>query len=76
VTQNKSVGWTDDCSRSLKRSRILKFEKLPDPDSKTLEQERSWSLKKVTPATSATDPPGMTRLEYSAKFISQIAATS
>ena len=42
-------GWIDYCSRSLNRSRILKFEKLPDPDldpdSKILEQERSWNLK-------------------------------
>jgi len=30
------------------------FKKFPDPDSKILEQERSRSLKKVTPATSAT----------------------
>jgi len=39
--------WIDDCSRSLHRRRILKFE-LPDPDSdlKILEQERSRSLKK------------------------------
>ena len=29
------------CSRSLNRSRFLKFEKLPDPDSKILEQERN-----------------------------------
>jgi len=37
-----------DCSRSLNRSRIFKFEKFPDPDpdSKVLEQERSRSLKK------------------------------
>jgi len=37
--------WIDDCSRSLNRSRILKFETLPDPDPdaapKILEQERS-----------------------------------
>jgi len=32
-----NLGWIDDCSRSLNRSRILKFEKLPDPDSKILE---------------------------------------
>jgi len=38
--------WIDDCNRSLNRSRILKFEELPDPDSKILEQERSQSLKK------------------------------
>jgi len=38
----------DDVSRSLNRSRILKFENLldPGPDSKILEQERSRSLKK------------------------------
>ena len=38
------------CSRNLNRSRILKFENLPDPDpdlgSKILEQERSRSLEK------------------------------
>jgi len=34
-----------NCSRSLKRSRILKSEKFPDPDLKILEQERSRSLK-------------------------------
>jgi len=39
-------GWIDDCSQSLNRSRILKFKRLPDPDSKILEQEWSWSLKK------------------------------
>ena len=42
--------WIEECSPSLNRSRILKFEKLPDqdpePDSKLLEQERSRSLKK------------------------------
>ena len=32
-----NYGWIDDCSRSLNRSRILKFEKQPDPDSKILE---------------------------------------
>jgi len=40
-----SYGWFNDSSRSLNRSRILKFEKLPDPDqdpdSKVLEPERS-----------------------------------
>jgi len=40
----------DDYSRSLNKSRILKFEKLTDPDpdrdSYILKQERSWSLKK------------------------------
>jgi len=43
-----NYGWMDDCSRSLNRSRILKFEKLPDPhtDSKIFEPERSRSLKK------------------------------
>ena len=43
-----NYGWNDDCSRSLNRSRIVKFEKLPDPDpdSKILEQERTRSLKK------------------------------
>jgi len=37
-----------NCSRSLNRSHILKFEKFPDPDpnSKVLEQERSQSLEK------------------------------
>jgi len=41
-------GWIDYCSRGLNRSRILKFEELPDPgpDPKILEQERSRSLKK------------------------------
>jgi len=41
-------GWIEYCSRSLNRSRILKFEELPDPDPdpKILEQERSRSLKK------------------------------
>jgi len=34
-----NYGWIDDCSRSLNRSRILKFEKLPDPDSKILEKD-------------------------------------
>jgi len=36
----------DYCSRSLKRSQILKFEKLPDPDpdSKILKKEQSRSL--------------------------------
>jgi len=28
-----NYGWIDDCSRSLNRSRILKFEKFPDPVS-------------------------------------------
>ena len=43
-----NFGWIDDGSRSPNRSRILKFEKLPDPDKdrKFLEQERSRSLKK------------------------------
>jgi len=45
-----NYGWIDDCGRSLNKSRILKFEKLPDPDpdpdSKMFEQERSRSLKK------------------------------
>jgi len=40
-----NLGWIDDCSQSLNKSRILKFQKLPDPDldldSKILEQERS-----------------------------------
>jgi len=44
-----SYGWIDDCSRSLNRSWIIRFEKLLDPDpgpnSKILEQERSRSLK-------------------------------
>jgi len=40
-----NYGWIDGCSRSLNRSRILKFEESPDPDSKILEQERSRSLK-------------------------------
>ena len=40
-----NYGWIDDCSRSLNSSRILKFEKLAEPDSKILEQERSQSLK-------------------------------
>ena len=47
-----NYGWIDDCSRSLNRSRILKFEKLPDPNSNILEQERTQS-EKVTPATFA-----------------------
>jgi len=34
-----NYGWIDDCSRSFNRSRILKFEKLPDPDSKILEKD-------------------------------------
>ena len=34
-----------DCSRSLNRSPIIKFEKFLDPDSSILEQERSRSLK-------------------------------
>jgi len=40
-----NFGWIDG-SRSLNRSRILKFEKFPDSDpvSKILEQERSRSL--------------------------------
>ena len=43
-----NFGWMDDGSRSLNRSRILKFGKLPDPDpvSKILEQEQIRSLKK------------------------------
>jgi len=40
-----NFGWTDG-SRSLNRSRIHKFEKFPDLDSKILVLERSWSLKK------------------------------
>jgi len=40
------VNCNDDCSRSLNRSRILKLKELTDPDSKILEQERNWSLKK------------------------------
>jgi len=35
-----------DGTWSLNMSRILKFEKIPDPDSKIWEQERSWILKK------------------------------
>jgi len=44
---NKKIdfGWIHS-SQSLNRSRILKFKKFLDPDSKTLEQERSRSLKK------------------------------
>jgi len=43
-----NFGWIDDGTRSLTRSRILKFENLPDldPYSEILEQERSWNLKK------------------------------
>jgi len=45
-----NYGWIDVWNRSLKKSKILKFEKLPDPepdpDSNILEQERSRSLKK------------------------------
>jgi len=40
-----NFGWIDGC-RSLSRSRILKFEKILDPDSNILEQERIRSLKK------------------------------
>ena len=40
-----NFGWIDG-SRSLNRSRILKFEKFPDPDLKILEMERSRGLKK------------------------------
>jgi len=38
VKTRVNYGWIDYCSRSLNRSRILKFEKLPesDPDSKIL----------------------------------------
>jgi len=36
-----SFGRIVDVSRGLDRCRILKFEKLPDQDSKNLEQERS-----------------------------------
>jgi len=34
-----NYGWVDDCSRSLNRSRMLKFEEESDPypDSKILE---------------------------------------
>ena len=39
-----NFGCMDGC-RSVNRSRILKFEKLPDPDSKTWEKERSRGLK-------------------------------
>jgi len=44
----ENCGWIDDCSRSLNKSRILKFDKYwdPDPDSNILEQERGRSLKK------------------------------
>ena len=44
-----------DCSRSLNWSRILTFEKFPDPEpnSKNLELKRSWSPKKVTPTISS-----------------------
>jgi len=46
----ENFGCIDDCSWSLHRSRILKFEKLldpePDQDSKILKQERSRRLKK------------------------------
>ena len=49
-------GWTDDCSWSLNRRRIFKFEKLPDPDSKILEQERCRSLNKwLRPPLSCTE---------------------
>jgi len=43
-----NFGWINDCSLNLNRSRILKFEELPDPgpDTKILEQERGRSLKK------------------------------
>ena len=45
-----NYAWINDCNRSLNRSRILKFEKIPDSDldldSKILEEERSRSLKK------------------------------
>ena len=34
-------GWIDECTWNLNRSRILKIEKLPDPDSKILGQEQS-----------------------------------
>jgi len=40
-----NFGWIDG-SRSLNRIRILKFEKVPDPDSKIFKQERSRSLQK------------------------------
>ena len=40
-----NFGSINDCSQSLKRSRILRFEELPDADSQSLEQERSRSLK-------------------------------
>jgi len=64
-----NYGWMDDCSRSLNRSRILKFEKLPDPhtDSKIFEPERSRSLKKwLRPA--AMDPECRSRLRKDSAF--------
>jgi len=39
-----NFGWVSGC-QSLNRSRILKFEKNSDQDSKILEQQRSQSLK-------------------------------
>jgi len=45
-----NYSWIDDCSQSLNKGRILKLKKFPDsdpdPDSKILEQERSWGLEK------------------------------
>ena len=41
-----NYGCFDDRSQRLNKSRILKFEKLLESDSKILEQERSRSLKK------------------------------
>jgi len=41
-----NFGWIDVGNKRLNRSRILKFEKLLDPDSKILEKEWSRSLKK------------------------------
>jgi len=46
VKTSEIYGWVDDCSRSLNRGRILKFEKCPDPDSKIFWQEQSRILKK------------------------------
>ena len=41
-----NFGWINDGRWSLNRIRILKFKKIPDPDFKSLEQERNRSQKK------------------------------
>ena len=46
--------WMDDCSRSLNRSRILKFEKMPGPDQKNFGTGEESESEKVTLATSTS----------------------